>query len=119
MKGWCAATRLREERRSPWLGFSVVSLSSRDRRRLAALPRAGVLVDNVHSAGPAARADLRVDDILLEIDGTPAVSVRAFQRALYRAGIGREIELVIGRGGELLRFRVMVEDRPSSVPPRS
>jgi serine protease Do len=134
--------KLRESRKSPWLGFSVLELGavrlrqpetnpsaepdatgSVPRRRLRSsrrsqFPRLGVYIDDVFEPSPAAAADLRIGDTLLSIDGNVLVSVGEFQKWLYLSGIGRTIELEIYRDGQTLKKRITVEERPESARPR-
>jgi S1-C subfamily serine protease/mono/diheme cytochrome c family protein len=134
--------KLRESRKSPWLGFSVLELGavrlrqpeanpggespatgSVSRRRLRSslgsqYPRLGVYIDDVFEPSPAAAADVRIGDTLLSIDGNVLVSVGDFQKWLYLSGIGRTIELEIYRDGQTLEKRVTVEERPESARPR-
>jgi S1-C subfamily serine protease/mono/diheme cytochrome c family protein len=134
--------KLRESRKSPWLGFSVLELGaarprlpeaspggeptatgSVRRRRLRSslrsqFPRLGVYIDDVFEPSPAAAAGVRIGDILLSIDGNILVSVGEFQRWLYLSGIGRTIELEIFRDGQTLEKRVTVEERPKAARPR-
>jgi S1-C subfamily serine protease/mono/diheme cytochrome c family protein len=134
--------KLRESRKSPWLGFSVLELGdprarlapskeggeptprgveTRSRSRLRRgnqFPRLGVTIDDVFEPSPAAAAGVRIGDTLLSIDGNALVSVGEFQRWLYLSGIGRTIELEIYRDGEILEKRVTVAERPEAVRPR-
>jgi len=111
-----------EMRRSPWLGLSVLERAAAPARRVdgegSEPPRVGVTIDDVFEPSPASVAGIRVGDALLAIDGNRLESVGAFQRWLYRSGIGREIVLSIDRGGETLEKRVVVEERPAAVTPR-
>jgi S1-C subfamily serine protease len=116
--------KVKESRKSPWLGISVL-----ERRPVGRgpgrpgpggvrLPPGGVLIDNVFEPSPAATADVRVGDLLLSIDGQRLYSVGAFQKWLYLSGIGRTITLEIFRDGEKLEKRITVEERPAAAVPR-
>jgi serine protease Do len=133
---------LRESRRSPWLGFSVLELRqarlrqarSREageptqagavlRRRSSPrtgikVPRIGVYIDDVYEPSPAAAAGVLIGDRLISIDGNRLVSVSAFQRWLYLSGIGRTITLEIFRDGQVLEKQVTVAERPDAARPR-
>jgi S1-C subfamily serine protease len=135
--------KLKESRRSPWLGFSVLEhraarrrLVSSDesaeppqtgvavlrepasQRRGVVVPQIGVYIDDVFEPSPAAVADIRIGDKLISIDGNRLPSVGEFQKWLYLSGIGRTITLKILRDGEILEKRVTVEERPASAVPR-
>jgi serine protease Do len=116
--------KVRESRKSPWLGVSVLELRTvRERRGRSGagggrLPPGGVYIDDVFDPSPAAAADVRVGDALISIDGNRLFSVGDFQKWLYLSGIGRTITLEIFRDGETLEKQVAIEERPEAAVPR-
>ena len=116
--------KVKESRKSPWLGISVLERRSvRERRGKSMpahvkLPSSGVYIDDVFAPSPAAAADIRVGDSLISIDGNRLFSVGHFQKWLYLSGIGRTITLEIFRDGKTLEKRVTVEERPAAAVPR-
>lgn len=66
-----------------------------------------VRVTDVPATGPAARAGLRVGDVIVAIDGKPLAgrSSREVQR-LLTGEVGSTVELEIERDGKLERVRV-------------
>jgi C-terminal processing protease CtpA/Prc len=60
--------------------------------------------------GPAARAGVQVDDLILAVDGVPVSEIRlsgVFE--LMRTGAGATRILRIDRGGEILELPVRLE----------
>jgi serine protease Do len=114
--------KVKESRRSPWLGFSVLELRAARWQHASsggvALPANGIYIDDVFEPSPAAAADIRIGDCLLSIDGNPILSVVGFQKWLYLSGIGRTITLEIWRDGKTIEKRVPVEERPAAAVPR-
>jgi S1-C subfamily serine protease/mono/diheme cytochrome c family protein len=116
--------KIKESRKSPWLGISVLELRAvregrgRPTSGGVALPPGGVYIDDVFEPSPAAAADVRVGDSLLSIDGNRLFSVGDFQKWLYLSGIGRTIALEIYRDGKKLEKRITVEERPAAAVPR-
>ncbi|MEN8184736.1 MAG: PDZ domain-containing protein, partial [Myxococcota bacterium] len=135
--------KLKESRRSPWLGFSVLELRASRRRLVSSsggvepprtgvavrrrptsprkgvhVPQIGVYIDDVFEPSPAAAAGIRIGDRLISIDGNRLRSVWEFQKWLYLSGIERTITLAILRDGEILEKRVTVEERPEAAVPR-
>ena len=105
---------------SPWMGVAVLRTSEyRDRMRAKGIARdrkqpvMGVYVDNVFDPSPATRADVRVGDILVNVNGKRLSTVFDFQRSLYLAGIGNTITFEIYRDGEMLTRAVTIEGRPA------
>ena len=68
-------------------------------------PNRGVLIDSVDRKGPAADAGLRVQDILLSIDGEPTnvrfpEELAAVRRKIADLEIGEAVEMTLLRGSE-------------------
>jgi S1-C subfamily serine protease len=64
--------------------------------------RTGMRVAQVIDASPAARAGLRVGDILVAVDGDPVVTATALQRLMVEDAIGRRLEITVWRNGALV-----------------
>jgi S1-C subfamily serine protease len=83
----------------------------RDRRRLTPAAaaarsalgrRTGIEVVEVVEGSPAGRANLRAEDLIVEVDGRPVAGVDDLQRLMDGELIGRAVTLrVLRHGGEL------------------
>lgn len=62
----------------------------------------GLIIVNVESNSPAAEADLRSGDIILEVDQMPVISITAFNRRLQQYKKGDTILFLIDRQGSTL-----------------
>jgi serine protease Do len=71
----------------------------------------GVIVSDVDSAGPAARAGVQPGDIIVSLDGKPMENGRQLQVNFYTRTIGQTVLLQILRGGQPLTLRVQVVQR--------
>ena len=69
-----------------------------------------VLAD-VYPNSPAAKAGLRINDVILSLDGKPMENGRQFDVNIYRRPIGEAANLEIGRGLQRLTVRVPVVER--------
>jgi S1-C subfamily serine protease len=72
--------------------------------------RSGVIVLSVEPDGPAAGAGIVPGDLVAEIGGRPVTDTDELQAALHGA-IGRELPLVVFRGGLRLDLRARVGER--------
>lgn len=79
--------------------------------RALGMPGGGVLVLNVESNSPAARAGIRQGDVVIGLDDKPVAGIDDLHRALTDDRIGREIELEILRERTRLAVTVRPEGR--------
>ena len=64
--------------------------------------RNGMRVAQVIDTSPAARAGLRVGDILVAVDGDPIVTTTGLQKLMVEDAIGRRLEITVWRNGALV-----------------
>jgi S1-C subfamily serine protease len=66
----------------------------------------GVEIVEVASGSPAERADLRSEDLIVELDGQPVERVDDVQRVMTEAAIGRTLPITVLRGERQLQLSV-------------
>jgi S1-C subfamily serine protease len=98
--------------RRAWLGVAVDGrpLPPRVSGRLQR-DRAVEVIEVVEDS-PAARAGLRVEDILVALDGEPVRDAGDIQRLMGPERIGRALAAVVVRGGELQTLHVTPVELP-------
>jgi S1-C subfamily serine protease len=64
--------------------------------------RTGMRVAQIIEGSPAAKAGLRVGDVLVAVDGDPVVTTTALQRRMVEDTIGRRLEITVWRNGALV-----------------
>ena len=87
----------------PWIGVSLAGLSRNDRAKIG--EKYGVLILHVFSRSPAAGI-LRRGDVILKIDGKGVSSPADVQNAVFGAGKGKPLMILIWRNGTLLKMEV-------------
>jgi serine protease Do len=70
----------------------------------------GVMLEDVIPGGSAAKAGLKIGDIILSISGRPITTIPRFAVSLYRYQIGQAAEIDVLRGTERLKFSVPVTE---------
>lgn len=97
----------------PFLGVSLVDLTSELREHYGAPKNAGVLVGSVEKESPADRAGIRVGDVVLSIDGNDVNSSIAIRQALRekKEGDAARIEVLRGRSRQTV-VATIVEREP-------
>ena len=68
---------------------------------------AGVEVVQVVTGSPAARAGIRNEDLIIDVDGVPVADAGDLQRLMVGERIGRPLPVRAFRGGELLELTVV------------
>src|SRR6266404_4548424 len=111
-----AADQLREfgRIRRGWVGVSYQSVTD-DIADSFGLDRArGVLVANVVADGPAAKAGIKRNDIILSFAGQEVPDLRRFPRIVANARVGSTVDIVVWRGGkeQSLKLRIGEQEEP-------
>jgi serine protease Do len=70
----------------------------------------GVVLGDVYANSPAAKAGLRVGDVILSLNGKPMENGRQFDVTLYQQ-LGNSVSLEVGRGLKRLTLKVPVVER--------
>ncbi|MFM7568127.1 MAG: S1C family serine protease [Betaproteobacteria bacterium] len=84
----------------PWLGMYVADSEGQ------------LVVGGVSHGGPAQRAGVRTDDMVLDVAGERVSSLGQFLRAVWRIGpAGVPVPITLARGAELLRLSIRSIDR--------
>jgi S1-C subfamily serine protease len=68
---------------------------------------AGVEVVEVVEGSPAARAGLRGEDLILDLNGEPVADARDLQRMMVADTIGREVTIRVFRDGQVVTLRAV------------
>ena len=95
-----------------WLGVALQPVAVPDALRASAGAEAGLMVMQLADDGPAAKAGVLAGDIVLSVDGLPA---RPFRRIAQRLGpdsIGRQANLKVIRGGQVVSVDAVIAARP-------
>lgn len=91
------------------IGVSVRDVDAAALETPAAAPR-GVVIDDVDSEGPAAKAGFKAGDIVVSFDGETVRSARQFARVVEETPAGRPVKAEVLRSGA----RVSLEVTPGS-----
>jgi len=72
----------------------------------------GVVVEEVMSGTPAAKAGLKADDVILTLAGEPVKSVQTLQSKVARTTPGTKMELKVWRDKKEITIPVVIEKQP-------
>jgi hypothetical protein len=100
-----------------WLGVHTVPLSDALRAQVDVPNGEGILVEFVAADGPAAKAGVLTNDILLSLNGTAITGVEPFREQLRNSKEGQSAELRCLRKGKPLTVTATLSTRPADAPP--
>ncbi|HUY90989.1 MAG TPA: YidC/Oxa1 family insertase periplasmic-domain containing protein [Pirellulales bacterium] len=75
----------------------------------------GCIVRIVGAGTPADRAGMKIDDVIVAVDGAPVAGAKALESILGRTKPGQTIELSIERGGKARKLTATLARRPLAV----
>ena len=99
-----------------WLGVEVQPLSPEQAAQAKLEYGQGIVISGLYREGPAWEAGLKPGDIILSIDGQPAINGRSAMNQVARAKPGDQVSMQVLRGGKTKSFRAEVGVRPSFRP---
>ncbi|MFG1375872.1 DegQ family serine endoprotease [Xanthobacter autotrophicus] len=102
--------------RRPWLGAKLQRVTP-DIAESLGLPRpTGVLVQDVVTQSPAAKAGLKVGDLIVAVEGQAIDDPESLNYRFATRPIGGKAALAVNRGGKEVSLVVVLEGAPETVP---
>ena len=98
-----------------WLGVSIQDVPFTKMKELKLDTPQGVYVADVMKGGPAAKAGIRVDDVILSVDGREVKDSSELRNLIAGTRIGSEVKLGIIRAGKRLSLPVVVGNLDDAV----
>ena len=103
----------------PKLGVLTIAVTDQSRFRLRLPTTSGAQITRVNPGSTAEAAGLRVDDVIVALDGNTVRRSEDLSELIRLAGAGREIEISYYRDGELSRTKAQLAGGSSNaVAPR-
>jgi Do/DeqQ family serine protease len=100
--------------RRPWLGARLQIVTSEIADSLGLARPTGALVSNVAPGSPAARAGLRLSDLITGIDGQTVEDPNAFDYRFATRPLGGSAQIDVIRGGKPQRLTIALETAPNT-----
>jgi serine protease Do len=98
-----------------YLGLAAQDVDSDAAQLLGLKEAAGVVVSAVVSGSPAEKADVKVNDVILALEGKKVQTYDAFRNAVAILPPGSQVRLDISRGGKALELTATLGERPSAL----
>ena len=98
----------------PWLGARLQAVTPEIAETLELKLPSGALVANVAPNSPAAKAGLKLSDLIVGIDGTPIDDPNAFDYRFATRPLGGNAEIEVQRAGKPVKLTVPLETAPDT-----
>ena len=96
----------------PYIGVYLNNLDSEKIKALNIKSTNGVLIAKVVADGPAARAGIQANDVIVAVNGKAVNSAGAFIGELAAKKVGESVELSVIRNSRTVKIRVTLEETP-------
>jgi len=97
----------------PWLGVSVMTVTPTIQQYYHLAVDAGALITSVSSGSPASKAELRVGDVITEMDAEDISTTEQLSLAITSHQIGDQVEIVYYRGDAQQVVTATLEESPA------
>jgi serine protease Do len=98
-----------------WLGLEMSEITTEKANELKLAPPRGVLVSEVLPDGPAAKAGLQANDVILRYDGHEVEGTVQFRRLVRETPPGRNVALMVLRAGHEEKLAIQVGNRATNI----
>lgn len=96
----------------PYIGVYLNNLDSEKIKALNIKSTNGVLIAKVVADGPAERAGIQANDVIVAVNGKAVNSAGAFIGELAAKKVGESVELSVIRNSQTVKIRVTLEETP-------
>lgn len=98
-----------------WLGLEMTEVTTEKAKDLKLAAVRGVLVSEVLPDGPAAKAGLQTNDVILQYDGQEVEGTVQFRRLVRETPPGRSVGLTVLRAGREEKLTIQVGNRARNI----
>lgn len=109
-----AAAKAGRTPQRPWFGASGESVTAELAEGLQLDRPMGMILERILAASPAARAGLKVGDVVIAIDGQEVVDATTLKFRLATADLGGTAQLTVLRSGKKLNVALPLEPPPET-----
>jgi len=102
----------------PWLGVSGQAVNAEMAKALGLKRVGGVIIREVAKGSPGAKAGLRVNDIIISVNGRKVSDIQALRFRLATMELGTTVKLAIIRRKKPRTLRMVLQGAPE-IPPRN
>lgn len=97
----------------PFIGVTYTEVTPQIASEMNLTTKRGVIVTQITSGSPAARAGLQQQDVVTAIDANQIDEDNSLRSILFKYRVGDTVTLTIERGGQILQVKLTLVARPS------
>jgi serine protease Do len=109
-EGLAQALTLTQDSESGWLGVQIAEVTSEKMKELKLAAERGVLITEVETDSPAAKAGLKANDVITEFNGQRIEGTAQFRRMVRETPSGRSVQLTVWREGRSQQITAQLGD---------
>lgn len=94
---------------TPYLGVGIMDVDSARAKALKLPEERGAEITQIDQGGPAEKAGLKLNDVVLEWDGQKVESMQQLQRLVRESVTGRQVKVGVWRNGAMQTVTVATE----------
>jgi Do/DeqQ family serine protease len=102
-----------------WMGVNLAELTPELAEGFGIRGSQGVVVQGLVPGQPAARAGLKRNDVIVELDGQPVTDLQKFRLKVADMPVGSQVSLVVLRDGTRVPVRLTLAERTDAVVAQS
>ncbi|MFN8555588.1 MAG: PDZ domain-containing protein [Candidatus Obscuribacterales bacterium] len=97
-----------------WIGIELTSNNRQNESSVfSEKPLSGPVILRVNPEGPAHKAGIKADDMIVQVNHSPVTSPESFIKFLQERPIGEVVIVGISRGDHILQLKVVIESDPT------
>lgn len=97
-----------------YLGIGILDIDEQLAKQLGRKSNSGVVISRIYEDTPAAKAGLKVGDIITRIDEKSINTGDEFTKTIALLAAGKTSDLAIIRDGKPVNLRVLIEEQPAT-----
>ena len=94
----------------PYMGISGIDIDSNDAKRYSLVE--GIYVRSVEDFSAAQKADIRIGDVIIEMDGKKVTNMNELNALKNAHQIGDEVTLKVNRSGKEIEIKLTLGEQP-------
>jgi Do/DeqQ family serine protease len=95
-----------------YLGVNIATVNKATIKEFGLQAQHGAVITAVEAGGPAAKAGIKANDVVLTLDGAPIRDARTLRNTIAMRGAGKTSELAIQRGKDPKTIKVVLGELP-------